>query len=155
MNTYYTCFCDTTTAHYQYPRNRTQGGLSPSSTPSTVAATTDEPISNRNSRYGEVPDVIESPEPDYGQISNKSVRKETDYMTLKADDVQRKRMESNVPGDITDSGLKKSISGFAQPGPQSPNNDDSENCNKSNRLNEDDSSKSFLFELLFYLTRLI
>ena len=76
-------------------------------------------------------------------------------MTLKADDVQRKRMESNVPGDITDSGLKKSISGFAQPGPQSPNNDDNKNCNKSNNLNEDDSSKSFLFELLFYLTRLI
>ena len=76
-------------------------------------------------------------------------------MTLKADDVQRKRMESNVPGDITDSGLKKSISGFAQPGPQSPNNDDNKNCNKSNNLNEDDSSKSFLFELLFYLTRSI
>ena len=65
-------------------------------------------------------------------------------MTLKADDVQRKRMDTNVPGDITDSGFKKSISGFAQPGPQSPNNDDTENCNKSNKLNEDDSSKSFL-----------
>ena len=76
-------------------------------------------------------------------------------MTLKADDVQRKRMESNVTGDSTDSGFKKSISGFAKPGPQSPNNDDSENCNKSNKLNEDDSSKCFLFVLLFYLTRLI
>ena len=30
-------------------------------------------------------------------------------MTLKADDVQRKRMDTNVPGDITDSGFKKSI----------------------------------------------
>ena len=64
-------------------------------------------------------------------------------MTLKADDVQRKRMESNVTGDSTDSGFKKSISGFAQPGPQSPNNDANESCNKSNKLNEDDSSKSF------------
>ena len=76
-------------------------------------------------------------------------------MTLKADDVQRKRMESNAVGDSTDSGFKKSISGFAQPGPQSPNNEDNENCNKSNKLNEDDSSKSLLIHLLFYLTRLI
>ena len=76
-------------------------------------------------------------------------------MTLKADDVQRKRMESNVTGDSTDSGFKKSISGFAQPGPQSPNNDDNENCNTSNKLNEDDSSKSFLCDFSFYVTRLI
>ena len=125
-----------TPAHYQYPRNRIQGGLSSNSTPSTVAAAPDEAISSSNPRYAECPDDTRSAskEDDYYQADNKSVRKETDYMTLKADDVQRKKMESKLEGP--ESGLKKSVSGFAQPGPQTPNNDS--HCNNKSNLNEDE-----------------
>ena len=42
---------------------------------------------------------------------------------------------------------KKSISGFAQPGPQSPSTNEDPNCNNKNNLNEDDSSKSVLHDL--------
>ena len=61
-------------------------------------------------------------------------------MTLKADDVQRKKMESKLDG--SESGLKKSVSGFAQPGPQTPNNDS--HCNSKSNLNDDEQGMSKL-----------
>ena len=70
-------------------------------------------------------------------------------MTLKADDVQRNRMESKAVGDATDSGFKKSISGFAQPGPQSPSTNEDANCSNKSNLNEDESSKSVCMICVF------
>ena len=139
-----------TPAHYQYPRNRLQGGLSPNSTPSTIAVAPDEAISGSNARYAECPDDTRSPskEDEYYNADNKSVRKETDYMTLKADDVQRKKMESKLDG--SESGLKKSVSGFAQPGPQTPNNDS--HCNNKSNLNEDEPGKSTLCMILVIIS---
>ena len=140
-----------TPAHYQYPRNRIQGCLSPNSTPSTVAATPDEPIPSSNPRYAECLDDAGSLSKEYENYKedNKSVRKETDYMTLKADDVQRKKMESRLDG--SESGLKKSVSGFAQPGPQTPNNDS--HCNNKSNLNEDEQGKSKLCMILDVIGR--
>ena len=62
--------------------------------------------------------------------------KEKDYMTLKADDVKRNKSGSI----IRDTEIKKAVSGFAQPGPQSPSlNSNSQYVSKPN-LNNDDGS---------------
>ena len=63
-------------------------------------------------------------------------------MTLKADDVQRKRIEPDFSEEQTDSGFKKSTSGFAQPGPQSPSVNDNSHCNNKSNLKEDEPGTS-------------
>lgn len=61
-------------------------------------------------------------------------------MTLKADDLQRKRVEPNFSGDP---GFNKtSTSSFAQPGPQSPSVNDNSHCNNKSSLNEDEQGTS-------------
>ena len=57
-------------------------------------------------------------------------------MTLKADDVKRNKSGSI----ITDTEMKKAVSGFSQPGPQSPSLDsNSQYVSKPNLNNEDGS----------------
>lgn len=57
-------------------------------------------------------------------------------MTLKADDVKRKKSGSI----IRDTEMKKAVSGFAQPGPQSPSLDSNpQYVSKPNLINEEGS----------------
>ena len=62
--------------------------------------------------------------------------KEKDYMTLKADDVKRNKSGSI----ITDTEMKKAVSAFVQPGPQSPSIDSNSQYMSKPNLNNDDGS---------------
>ena len=124
--------------HYQYPKSRCHTAISSSSTPSTIAAAPDDFNSSHKPRYEECPDVTkESPGKENDLSEHKIYRKETDYMTLKADDVQRNRLEME---GRSESELKKSVSGFAQPGPQSPIVDNNSHCKTKPNSNADDES---------------
>ena len=124
--------------HYQHPKNRGQIALSASSTPFTIAATTEDFNSNNNPRYEECGGGIhDSPSKDSDQLEDRTGKRENDYMTLKADDVQRSKKEGQMT-EHPDSEFKKSVSGSAQPGPQSPNVDASSHCKTKRNFNEEE-----------------
>ena len=130
--------------HYQYPKNRCHTAVSSSSTPSTITAAPDDFNSSQKPRYEECPDVTqESPGKENDLSENRMYRKETDYMTLKADDVQRNRMEAK---GRSESELKNPVSGFAKPGPQSPSVDTNSHCKtKPNSNAEDESGTQIIY----------
>ena len=136
------------TVHYQHPKNRGQIAPSSSSTPSTIAATTDEFCSNSKPRYEECGDGIQdSPKNESDQLESRIGKRENDYMTLKADDLQRSKKEGQIT-EHPESEFKKSVSGFAQPGPQSPNVDADSHCKTKHSFNEGESGTQILLHTI-------
>ena len=144
-------------AHYQYPKSRGQIAQSSSSTPSTIAATADEcnnpPNFHQSNNMSHTPRYEEcgnrlqdsptsTPTKDNVISEGKGSTGGNDYMTLKADDVHRSKKEGKMTA-LPEGALKKSVSGLAQPGPQSPNNNEkSPQKDKSNFNDEEESGNA-------------
>jgi hypothetical protein len=146
--------------HYQYPKNRGQIAQSPSSTPSTIAATAEECSNHSNfspsnnaphtPRYEECGDRLQQDSPTStprkGNVNSEEEGRRTgenDYMTLKADDVQRNKKEGKMMAQ-SECSFNKSASGLAQPGLQSPNNNENSLQKGKSNFNEEEESGNLL-----------
>ena len=121
---------------------------SSSPTPSTIAATA---VSEGNKdshttgpRYEELPSLPTKIKDDCeAKLGSGGAGGGYDYMTLKADDVEKSKNEGRIlVGKSKTTEFNKPISGLAQPGPQTPNNNDTSQTNTKTQsnANEDDES---------------